>query len=568
MSKDIKIFVTCHKKFHIPQCSLLYPVQAGATFNKKIDGYYYDDDGENISYKNKKYCELSVQYYAWKNHQADYYGFVHYRRYFSFSDQKFKTNWLNEIVVDDFTDFETKFGYDEKNIQDIIGKYDVIIPCRQLIGNVYLQYKYSVFQDIKDLKFCKQYICKKYPEMRRATKKYLKSFKGYCCNQFIMSKELFNDYSAWLFDILEQHEKFNSHENSDVQKFRVSGYLAERLFGIYITYLRQQKKYKIKELPRVVINNPNVKTVIKPETDCSVQIGIPLNTNYLATASTLLQSIIDNQQQKTEIVLLNSGVDGEHINNLKAQAKDSNCVIKNIDLPKNIDNYNKLIKNLPNLLTNYKNIILIKPNCLCNGPIEYADKERTISGVIDVDLVSNVCEKKKLFKKYSKQGLNPYQLICSDYLELNLQKLQKNCENLGEITDFSQILSANKQDLNILPQTKMYKFDSLSMRGRKVYVYIPHDLYEEYAKAKNSANIISFSGYYPPYQYPLTNFSSKYFEVARKTPYYELLIYNLCNAKIPREAKRYKLSREKMDKKAPVGSNKRVSLRIINKRYY
>lgn len=568
MSKDIKIFVTCHKKFHIPQCSLLYPVQAGATFNKKIDGYYHDDEGENISYKNKKYCELSVQYYAWKNHTADYYGFVHYRRYFSFSDKKFKSNWLNEIEVDDFTDFEQTFGYNEQNIHDIVTKYDVIVPCRQLMGNVYLQYKYSVFQDAKDLKFCKQYICKKYPQMKKATKKYLKSFKGYCCNQFIMSKELFNDYSAWLFDILEQHEKFNSHENSDVQKFRVSGYLAERLFGIYITYLKQQKKYKIKELPRVVINNPNVKTTISPQTDCSTQICIPVNINYLATASTLLQSIIDNQKQKTEIILLNSGVEGEYINNLKDQAKDSNCVIKNIDLPKNIDNYNKLIANLPKLLVNYENVVLIKPNSLCTGQIETSNSECAISGVVDVDLVAKVCEKKKLFKKYSKLGLNPYKLLCADYLELNLQKLQKNCEKLEKITDFSQILSANKDSLNILPQSKMYKFDSLFMRGRKVYVYIPHDLYEEYTKAKNSASIINFSGYYPPYQYALTNFSARYFEVARRTPYYELLMYNLCNAKISKEAKRYKHSREKMDKKAPVGSYKRVALRIMNKRYY
>lgn len=568
MSKDIKLFVTCHKKFHIPNCSLLYPVQAGATFNKKIDGYYYDDQGENISYKNKKYCELSVQYYAWKNQDADYYGFMHYRRYFSFTDKKFKTNWLKEIEIDDFDNFEETFGYDEKNIQDIVSKYDVIVPTKQLLGHVYLQYKFSVFQDAKDLKFCKKYICEKYPEMKKATKKYLRSFKGYCCNQFIMKKDLFNDYCNWLFDILEKHEEFNSHEYSDVQKFRVSGYLAERLFGIYVTYLKQQGKYKIKELSRVVINNPNVKSETKPEQESCGTVCIPLNTQMLASTSVLLQSIIDNQTKPTEVILLNSGVDGEFITNLKNQTKGSEITLKSIDLPKDIDNYNKLLINLPKLLKNYTNITLIKPNCLVRAELDLDACEDAVAGVVDVDLVTTACEYKKVFKKYKKMNINPYKIICPDYLKINLPKFKQNCANLNENSDYTQILQANKNNIKILPQKQMYKFDSLFMRGRKVYVYAPHDLYEEYAASKNAAGIVSYGGYYPPQEYALTNFSSQYYQVARKTPYYELLIYNLCNAKICKKAKKYKLSREKMDKKAPVGSYKRVALRILNKRYY
>ena len=42
----------------------------------------HDDEGDNISNKNKTYCELTAQYWAWKNMEADYYGFFHYRRYF------------------------------------------------------------------------------------------------------------------------------------------------------------------------------------------------------------------------------------------------------------------------------------------------------------------------------------------------------------------------------------------------------------------------------------------------------------------------------------------------------
>lgn len=86
---DIKIFVT-----HTPNRdtmrvnnSLLYNVIAGSDFQTKEvpEGVYQDNQGDNISSLNKSYCELTTQYWAWKNMQADYYGFCHYRRFFSFS---------------------------------------------------------------------------------------------------------------------------------------------------------------------------------------------------------------------------------------------------------------------------------------------------------------------------------------------------------------------------------------------------------------------------------------------------------------------------------------------------
>ena len=75
---DIRIFIACHKPTYVPENPLLYPVQVGSALAKShFEGMQRDDEGDNISVKNPEYCELTAQYWAWKNVSCDYYGFFH-----------------------------------------------------------------------------------------------------------------------------------------------------------------------------------------------------------------------------------------------------------------------------------------------------------------------------------------------------------------------------------------------------------------------------------------------------------------------------------------------------------
>lgn len=81
---NLKILVVTHKSYWMPDENIYLPIFVGT--NKSDRNFLRDNEGDNISYKNKNYCELTAIYWAWKNlklDKYDYIGLCHYRRYFT-----------------------------------------------------------------------------------------------------------------------------------------------------------------------------------------------------------------------------------------------------------------------------------------------------------------------------------------------------------------------------------------------------------------------------------------------------------------------------------------------------
>ena len=126
--RDIRIFVSTHKPVDTFASDILQPVQVGAArAAKRFSFCLQDDAGENISQLNAQYCELTTQYWAWKNTDSPYVGFCHYRRYFDFSDTRHEENAFGEVMDGRIcAQTQEKYGLTDETIEAAIEGWDVV----------------------------------------------------------------------------------------------------------------------------------------------------------------------------------------------------------------------------------------------------------------------------------------------------------------------------------------------------------------------------------------------------------------------------------------------------------
>ncbi len=233
MKKDTKILVCTHKAFEFFGHETFLPVQVGAALNKKLP-YQPDDQGENISLKNKTYCELTGLYWAWKNLQVEYLGLCHYRRFFNF---KIKNN--NQITESYLIDNKNDFIFNES----FFGGADIILPKhKRYAESIGLFYRRSHIPE--DLDVLRTVVKEHFSTYLTAFDKVMDGNTLYPYNMFICKKTVADDYMAWLFRVLEIVEQKIQISHYPYQS-RVLGFMSERLLNVYV----EKNKLKIKEVP-------------------------------------------------------------------------------------------------------------------------------------------------------------------------------------------------------------------------------------------------------------------------------------------------------------------------------
>ena len=192
------------------------PIQVGAALTDVRICAQTDNVGDNISGKNRQYCEASAMYWVRQNASADWIGLEHYRRHL--------------LVTPEMLD------------KDI----DAVLPLPYLCyPNAIAQLRRFVSKDV--LRALLHALKTLHPDKYDGYLRILNGQYQYTYNLVCAKREVFNDYCAWLFNITEHMETLGVPEIADT---RALSYVAEALTNLY--FMSRQDELKIRHAEKAI----------------------------------------------------------------------------------------------------------------------------------------------------------------------------------------------------------------------------------------------------------------------------------------------------------------------------
>lgn len=190
---NVKILVCCHKKTELPFDEDFLPIHAGKALSDVDLGMVGDDTGDNISGLNPYFCELTAQYWAWKNlKDVDVIGLCHYRRFFKLSGGVGRTYRQKRV---DRKDIDTSL------IPMLLNGYDVILPKPIITGKAIYDL-FSAYMTEVQMQIYLRLFFLMHPEYKNVMVDYLNGNRYIGCNMAIMPWRLFCRYNEFLFGFL------------------------------------------------------------------------------------------------------------------------------------------------------------------------------------------------------------------------------------------------------------------------------------------------------------------------------------------------------------------------------
>lgn len=598
----LKIFV-CHspnKNNNFINDDLYQNVIGGAVFNKKnLPLFIGDDTGDNISHLNKDFCELTVQYFVWKNYDLDVYGMCHYRRFLSFANSTIKSecpeldyeSLVRGHIVEKYLDENTISKHhltDRQMINDIVEQYDAVISVpfsvlkitpnnkEKTVKGHYASFD-QMFRSIEVgnnlFELLGEIISRKYPQYLESYKKYLSSTNGIGYNSFLMKKLYFNEMCDFEFNTIFELKKIIESNPDCLPKRRVYGFFGEILFGTYITYLIS-KQAKIKFVPMAFIAKPENNQIISGSSTNKIAVVSTCSDQNYRNLFVSLHSFINKTKKVSDFDFyifhrnLTSDIQNEFsklgVNIIFVNLDDA---VRNNDVKFRSD-YIKTCLYSPFLLAKYNKLICFDIDTIFNS--DFGDIE--LSAFDDVSIgaapwifrIADINQIPENYDYYKNKAHIEHPLKMFDYkfLVINTKKIV----NKYKSDDFANYLIDKDLDdeilLNIIFQND-FKFLSPKLLYRPCSTSLENEILKHlpsvylYDYLENEAkSIVCFSGPEKPWNNPSVKESYIWWRYAKNTDYYEYFIYQLLRSDKDKSVVKSKV-KQIANKLLPRGSKRR-----------
>lgn len=191
------------------------PIRVGAALAPdSIRASLRDDVGDNISHKNRQYCELTALYWAWKNSSSKYIGISHYRRHFVLPD-----DWADRMEA---------------------SKIDAVLPVPTPIFPT-VQDNYIERHDSKEWNALLEAIVadNEYEGIERTALEVFSGTLYFPCNMLIARREVLAELCEWMFPIIDGVVgQIGDKEDSYARRY--PGFMSERLITVFMMHNRDR----------------------------------------------------------------------------------------------------------------------------------------------------------------------------------------------------------------------------------------------------------------------------------------------------------------------------------------
>jgi lipopolysaccharide biosynthesis glycosyltransferase/glycosyltransferase involved in cell wall biosynthesis len=569
-AQDIRIFVTAHKDVDTFRGNILQPVQVGmAQPRKRLLWAYQDDEGDNIADLNAYFCELTTQYWAWKNVDAQYYGFCHYRRYFDFSPKKHVENACGE-VMDGRINWASQARYrlHDDEIAAAIEGYDIVTTgikdlrkFPERYASAYDHYRRAPYLKIQHLDRVIDILKADYPEYAEDADAYLSGHETCFCNMYVMRREYFQRYCAWMFPLLM---KFAAEWDTSLlsqEALRTPGHLSERLFNIWLIHeKRVNPDLKHKQVQCVHFEHPEHYT--SPKLAAANGKGKPVvpvvfaaDNNYVPMVTTTAYSMLKNASPDYfyDVVILDTDFsEANKSTMLEFFSRFENASLRFAAVAGMVEEYGLQTSNehisvetyyrflIQKVLPDYEKVLYLDSDLIIEGDVSQLFEtdlgDNLIGAVRDVDYLGNLNMNNGERLEYTEKVLemkNPYDYFQAGVLVMNLKEMRKLysfkqwLEYAAEpkyIYDDQDILNAHCQGRVTYIDNAWNVMNDCGGRIKNVFTFAPAKVYKDFLAAYANPKIVHYAGFEKPWKPGGCDMSTLYWSYARETPFYERLI--------------------------------------------
>ncbi|MCI8592022.1 MAG: DUF4422 domain-containing protein [Lachnospiraceae bacterium] len=194
------------KRYYMPEW--VRPIQAGAALTDDRIADICDNTGENISFKNKNYSELSALYWVGKHGTADYLGLYHYRRVLDVTEEdlgRIQANGIDAVLPFPTVHYPDILEHHGRYLKET--DWEAMVRALQELSPAYAEALPEIFSGVY--------------------------FYNY--NMLIARRPVFQAYCDWLFPILARTEELSDPKGSE-RADRYIGYIGENLTTLYFLY--------------------------------------------------------------------------------------------------------------------------------------------------------------------------------------------------------------------------------------------------------------------------------------------------------------------------------------------